>query len=171
MSRLEGKPPNRELLRAQRRGGSVNNSKESLSYTRWECKYHGVFIPKYRKKSIYGWVRKELRPIMRGLAPQKEVVVEEGHLMPEPCADVVIDPAEVFGIRSGRFIKGKSAIAIPRRFMDRAKNFVGHNFWGERLLRIDGRSRRGTDPQLHQQQEKEDKRSINGRCLTKEMPA
>ncbi len=107
----------------------MNNSKESLSHTRWECKYHVVFIPKYRKKSIYGWVRKELGPIMRGLAQQKEVVVEEGHLMPDHVHMLLSIPpkSSVSGVVG--FVKGKSAIAIARRFMDRAKNFVGQNFW------------------------------------------
>ena len=107
----------------------MNNSKESLSHTRWECKYHVVFIPKYRKKSIYGWVRKELGPIMHGLAQQKEVVVEEGHLMPDHVHMLLSIPPKhsVSGVVG--FIKGKSAIAIARRFMDRAKNFVGQNFW------------------------------------------
>ena len=69
----------------------MNHSKESLSHTRWECKYHVVFIPKYGKKSIYGWVRKELGPIMRGLAQQKEVVVEEGDLIPDHVPMLLID--------------------------------------------------------------------------------
>ena len=59
----------------------MKRSTENLRHTRWECKYHVVFIAKYRKKSIYGWVRKELGPIIRDLAQQKESVVEEGHLM------------------------------------------------------------------------------------------
>jgi putative transposase len=107
----------------------MNNSKESLSHTRWECKYHVVFIPKYRKKSIYGWVRKELGPIMRGLAQQKEVVVEEGHLMPDHVHMLLSIPPKYSVSAVVGFIKGKSAIAIARRFMDRAKNFVGQNFW------------------------------------------
>jgi putative transposase len=107
----------------------MNNSKESLSHTRWECKYHVVFIPKYRKKSIYGWVRKELGPIMRGLAQQKEVVVEEGHLMPDHVHMLLSIPPKYSVSGVVGFIKGKSAIAIARRFMDRAKNFVGQNFW------------------------------------------
>ena len=107
----------------------MNNSKESLSHTRWECKYHVVFIPKYRKKSIYGWVRKALGPIMRGLAQQKEVVVEEGHLMPDHVHMLLSIPPKYSVSGVVGFIKGKSAIAIARRFMDRAKNFVGQNFW------------------------------------------
>jgi putative transposase len=87
-----------------------------------------VFIPKYRKKSIYGWVRKELGPIMRGLAQQKEVVVEEGHLMPDHVHMLLSIPPKYSVSGVVGFIKGKSAIAIARRFMDRAKNFVGQNF-------------------------------------------
>ena len=56
-------------------------SVESLSHTRWECKYHIVFIPKYRKKVILGQIRKELGEVFRRLARQKESVIEEGHLM------------------------------------------------------------------------------------------
>jgi putative transposase len=128
----------------------MNHSQESLSHTRWECKYHVVFIPKYRKKSIYGWVRKELGPIMRGLAQQKEVVVEEGHLMPDHVHMLLSIPPKYSVSGVVGFIKGKSAIAIARRCMDRAKNFVGQNFWARGILRIDGGSRRGADPQLHQ---------------------
>jgi putative transposase len=56
----------------------MKRSTDNLRHTRWECKYHVVFIPKYRKKSIHGWVRRELGPILRALAQQKESVVEEG---------------------------------------------------------------------------------------------
>src|SRR5215467_14172898 len=59
----------------------MKHSTENLRHTRWECKYHVVFIPKYRKRSIYGWVRRELGPIIRDLAQQKESVVKERHLM------------------------------------------------------------------------------------------
>jgi putative transposase len=54
---------------------------KSLSHTRWECKYHVVFIPKYRKKAIYGELRKRLGEVFRTLAQQKESRIEEGHLM------------------------------------------------------------------------------------------
>ena len=56
----------------------------SLSHSRWECKYHVVFIPKYRKKVIFGQLRKELGEVMRRLAERKESQIEEGHLMPDP---------------------------------------------------------------------------------------
>ena len=107
----------------------MKRSTDNLRHTRWECKYHVVFIPKYRKKSIYGWVRKELGPIIRDLAQQKESVVEEGHLMADHVHMLLSIPPKYSVSGVVGFIKGKSAIAIARNFMDRAKNFVGQNFW------------------------------------------
>ena len=56
---------------------------ESLSHTKWECKYHVVFIPKYRRKVLYEQLRKELGAVFRELAARKQSRVEEGHLMPD----------------------------------------------------------------------------------------
>ena len=56
---------------------------DSLNYTPWECKYHIVFIPKYRKKAIFGQIRKELGEVFHRLARQRECLIEEGHLMPD----------------------------------------------------------------------------------------
>ncbi len=105
----------------------MNHSKGNLKHTRWDCKYHVVFIAKYRRKNIYGWIR--TGPIIRELAQQKEAVVEEGHLMADHVHMLLSIPPKdsVSGVVG--FIKGKSAITIVRRFMDRARNFVGQNFW------------------------------------------
>jgi putative transposase len=111
-----------------------------------------------RKKSIYGWVRKELGPIMRGLAQQKEVVVEEGHLMPDHVHMLLSIPPKYSVSGVVGFIKGKSAIAIARRFMDRAKNFVGQNFWARGYyVSTVGRDEEQIRNYIRQQ-EKEDKR-------------
>jgi putative transposase len=76
----------------------MNHSKGNLKHTRWDCKYHVVFIPKYRRKNIYGWVRTELGPIIRELAQQKEAVVEEGHLMADHVHMLLsIPPAKLLG--------------------------------------------------------------------------
>jgi len=107
----------------------MKRSTENLSHTRWECKYHVVFIPKYRKKSIYGWVRKELGAIIRELARQKESRVEEGHLLVDHVHMLLSIPPKYSVSGVVGFIKGKSAIAIARRFMNRARNYVGQNFW------------------------------------------
>jgi len=105
----------------------MNRNNDNLKHIRWECKSHVVFIPNYRKENIYGWVRAELGPIMRELAQQKEAVVEEGYLMPDHVPMLTSIPPK-YSV-SGTVYQGKSAIAIARRFMDRAKNFVGQNFW------------------------------------------
>jgi len=55
----------------------------SLNHTRWECKYHIVFIPKYRKKVLFGQIRKEMGEVFHRLARQKESFIEEGHLIPD----------------------------------------------------------------------------------------
>ena len=107
----------------------MNNSTENLKHTRWECKYHVVFIPKYRRKVMYGSIRQELGSIIRELAQQKESQVEEGHLMADHVQIMLSVPPKYSVSGVVGYIKGKSAIAIARKFMDRKKNFVGLNFW------------------------------------------
>ena len=136
----------------------MNHSKDNLRHTTWECKYHVVFIPKYRKKNIYGWVRAELGPIIRELAQQKEAVVEERHLRPDHVHMLLSIPPKYSVSGVVRFIKGKSAIAIARRFMDRTKNFVGQNFWArEYYVSTVGRDEAEIRHYIREQ-EKEDKR-------------
>ena len=105
------------------------NSTQSIRHTRWECKYHVVFIPKYRRKAIYGWIRKELGPIFRELAHQKESIVEEGHLKSDHVHMLLSIPPKYSVSQVVGFIKGKSAIAVARNFMGRTKNFIGAHFW------------------------------------------
>ena len=107
----------------------MNNSTENLKHTRWDCKYHVVFIPKYRRKVMYGSIRQELGSIIPELAQQKESQVEEGHLMADHVHIMLSVPPKYSVSGVVGYIKGKSAIAIARKFMDRKKNFVGLNFW------------------------------------------
>jgi putative transposase len=107
----------------------VNNSTENLNHTRWECKYHVVFIPKYRRKVMYASIRQELGSNIRELALQKESQVGEGHLMADHVHIMLSVPPKYSVSGVVGYIKGKSAIAIARKFMDRKKNFVGLNFW------------------------------------------
>ena len=102
---------------------------ESLSHTRWECKYHVVFIPKYRKKAIFGQIRKELGDVFRRLAKQKESVIEEGHLMPDHVHMMISIPLKYAVSQVVGFIKGKSAIHIARVYAGRKRNYVGQHFW------------------------------------------
>ena len=107
----------------------MNSSTENLKHTKWECKYHVVFIPKYRRKVMYGSIRQELGPMIRELAQQKESEVEEGHLMADHVHIMLLVPPKYSVSGVVGYIKGKSAIAIARKFMDRKKNFVGLSFW------------------------------------------
>ena len=101
----------------------------SLSHSKWECKYHVVFIPKYRKKAIYGQLRRELGGVFRNLAQQKESEIEEGHLMPDHVHMMILIPPKYAVAQVVGFIKGKSAIYIARNFAERRRNFVGQHFW------------------------------------------
>jgi len=102
---------------------------QSLSHTRWECKYHVIWIPKYRKKVIYVSLRKYLGDILRELATQKESKVIEGHLMSDHVHILISIPPKYAVSQVVGFIKGKSAIQIARNFQGRKKNFVGQHFW------------------------------------------
>ena len=102
---------------------------QSLSHTRWECKYHIVWIPKCRKKALYMELRKYLGKVFRDLALRKESQIVEGHLRLDHVHVLVSIPpkhsvSEVVG-----FIMGKSAIHIARTFAGRRRNFVGQSFW------------------------------------------
>ena len=101
----------------------------SLSHTKWECKYHVVFIPKYRKKRIFGEIRRELGETLRRLAEQKESRIEEGHLMSDHVHMMISIPPKYSVSQVIGYIKGKSAIHIARTFGGRKRNFVGQHFW------------------------------------------
>ena len=102
---------------------------QSLSHTRWDCKYHVVFIPKRRKKAIFGALRKHLGEVFRELARHKEAEVVEGHLMPDHVHMCLSIPPKVAVSNVVGYMKGKSAITIARKFMGRARNFTGEVFW------------------------------------------
>ena len=131
---------------------------QSLSHSKWECKYHVVWIPKYRRKKLFGELRKELGQVLRELARQKESEIIEGHLLPDHVHMLIsILPkhsvAQVVG-----YIKGKSAIWIARTYGGRQRNFTGEHFWARGYYV----STVGRDEQVIrayiQQQEKEDQR-------------
>jgi len=101
----------------------------SLSHSKWECKYHVVFIPKYRKKAIYGELRRSLGKVLRTLAEQRESHIEEGHLMADHVHIMISIPPKYAVAQVVGYIKGKSAIHIARTYAGRRRNFVGQNFW------------------------------------------
>src|SRR6266436_9029336 len=87
----------------------------SLSHTKWQCKYHIVFIPKYRKRQQYGVVRKHLGEVFHRLAKHKECWIEEGHVMPDHVHMLINVPPKLAVSSVVGYIKGKSAIHVARR--------------------------------------------------------
>ena len=102
---------------------------ESLSHTRWDCKYHIVFIPKCRRKLLYGNLRQHLGEIFRKLASQKESRIEEGHLMPDHVHMMISIPPKYSVSQVVGYIKGKSALHLARVYAERRRNYVGQHFW------------------------------------------
>jgi putative transposase len=102
---------------------------KSLSHTKWDCKYHIVFIPKKRKKVIYGNLRDYLGDILHELAKQKGVEILEGHLMRDHVHICLSIPPKFAVSNVVGYLKGKSAIAIARKFRGKQRNFTGENFW------------------------------------------
>jgi putative transposase len=102
---------------------------QSLSHSKWNCKYHVVFIPKRRRKMVFGQIRRQLGPIFHELARQKECRILEGHLMPDHVHMCIEIPTKFPVASIIGFLKGKSAIAIARQFAGKERNFTGEHFW------------------------------------------
>ena len=101
----------------------------SLSHTKWQCKYHIVFIPKYRKRQLYGVVRKHLGEVFHRLAKHKECWIEEGHVMPDHVHMLINVPPKLAVSSVVGYIKGKSAIHVARHFLRRERNYAGQRIW------------------------------------------
>ena len=135
----------------------------SLSHTKWECKYHVIFIPKMRRKALYGQLRKHLTEVFRELARQRQSEIEEGHLMPDHVHMMISIPPKYSVSQVVGYIKGKSAIHIARVYGERRRNFVGQHFWargyfvstvgrGEAVIREYIRHQEAEDHRLEQMQ-------------------
>ena len=136
---------------------------QALSHTTWECKYHVVFIPKCRRKTLYLELRRHLGEVFHKLAEQKESKVLEGHLMPDHVHMLISIPpkysvSEVIG-----YLKGKSSIWIAQNVERKLRNFLGHKFWArgyfvstilrdEEIIRAYIRNQEMADKQLDQLQ-------------------
>jgi putative transposase len=134
------------------------NTYETLKHTTWECKYHVIFIPKYRRKALYRELRRDLGMVFRDLAGQKECSVMEGHLMADHVHMLMSIPPKHSVSQVMGFIKGKSAIHIARVYGGRRRNFVGQHFWARGYwVSTVGRDEAGVRRYIHEQ-EKEDQR-------------
>ena len=101
---------------------------ESLSHSKWECKYHVIFIPKCRRKTLYKELRQHLGEVFRHLAERKQSRIEEGHLMPDHVHMMISIPPKYAVSEVVGYIKGKSAIHLARVYGERKQNFVGQHF-------------------------------------------
>ena len=101
---------------------------QTLSHVKWDCKYHIVFVTKYRHKTIYGKLRKSIGPIIRQLCEQKGLVLLEGHATPDHIHLCLSIPAKFSVSNTVGFIKGKSAIRIHRELLQ-IKRMIGLSFW------------------------------------------
>lgn len=102
---------------------------ENLKHTRWECKYHVVFIPKCRRKKLYQQLRQHLGEVFRQLAQQRESKILEGHMVVNHVHMLISIPPKYAVAQVIGYIKGKSAVHIARTFGGRRRNFTGQHFW------------------------------------------
>jgi putative transposase len=134
------------------------NNIASLSHSKWECKYHVVWIPKYRRKSLYLQLRRHLGEVFHDLARQKESKILEGHLQPDHVHMLIAIPPKYAVAPVISYMKGKSAIHIARVYLGQRRNYGGMSFWARGYFV----STVGVDEQVVRnyirEQEREDKR-------------
>ena len=104
-------------------------SYQSLSHSKWDCKYHVVFVPKGRRKVLYGKVRSFLGPVFHELAGQKRCQILEGHMVQDHVHMLIMIPPKYSVSEIIGYLKGKSAIAVARQFNGRQRNFNGEKLW------------------------------------------
>ena len=101
---------------------------ESLAHVRWECKYHVVIIPKYRRKVLYGQFRAKVGAILRELCRQRGIELLEGHSMPDHIHMCLSIPPKFSVAHTLGFLKGKSAVRIHRELLHE-RRMTGLSFW------------------------------------------
>ena len=131
---------------------------QSLSHTRWQCKYHVIFIPKYRRKKLFGVVRRELGEVFHRLAAQKGCRIEEGHILSDHVHMLISIPPKLAVSSVVGYIKGKRAIHVARHVLKRERNYVGQRLWARGFF-VDSVGRNTeTIRRYIREQEREDQR-------------
>lgn len=128
------------------------------SHSVWDCKYHVIWIPKCRRKVLYGKLRKDLGRVLRALAAQRESTIEEGHLRADHVHMLISIPPKYAVAKVVGYIKGKSAIHIARTYGGRKRNFVGQKFWARGYFVSTVGLDEATIREYIENQEKEDRR-------------
>jgi putative transposase len=138
---------------------------ESLNHTKWECKYHVVFIPKCRRQKLYQQLRQDLGEVFRQLAQRKESQILEGHLVVDHVHMLISIPPKYAVAQVIGYIKGKSAIHIARTAGGRQRNFTGEHFWARGyFVSTVGRDEKAIREYI-QRQEEEDRRLDQGKMF------
>ncbi len=101
---------------------------QSLSHVRWDCKYHVVIVPKYRKKVIYGKLRRQVGPILRRLCQQRGITLLDGHAMSDHIHMCLSVPPKFSIAHTIGYLKGKSAVLIHRQLLHE-RRMTGLSFW------------------------------------------
>src|SRR5262249_19719849 len=136
----------------------MKRSTENLRHTRWECKYHVVFIPKYRKRSIYGWVRRGIRADHSGFSSAERERSGGGASDGRPCSHAVVDTTEVLGLRGGGVYQGQECHCDRTKVHGSGEELCGQNFWARGYyVSTVGRDEAQIREYIREQ-EKEDKR-------------
>ena len=102
---------------------------QSQPHARWYCRYHIVFVPRYRKQAIFGQLRRDIGKILRELCEHHGVELVEGHAMSDRVHLLLSIPPKYSVANTVGFVKGKSAIRIHRDFLKKSRNFTGFHFW------------------------------------------
>ena len=143
------KPPRPWTDQSHGKGGFMNDI-QCLSHTKWDCKYHVVWIPKYRRKTLFGELRSNLVEVFHELARQKESKIIEGHLQPDHIHMLISIPPKYSIAQVIGYMKGRSAIHIARTYLGQRKKLQWNEFLGEGLLCYDSWSRWGNRTNLYQ---------------------
>jgi len=102
---------------------------QRLRHSKWDCKYHVIFVPKGRKKDLHGKIKQYLKSIFHELAKQKGCEIIGGHIVQDHVYMLISIPSKYAISEIVGYLKGKSAIAVARQFGGRKRNFNGEQFW------------------------------------------
>ena len=105
------------------------NDTNSLAHTTWNCKYHIVFAPKYRRKIIFGKIKREIGAILRELCEWKQVTIVEAELCPDHIHMLVEIPPKISVSGFVGFLKGKSSLLIYERYANMKYKYRDRTFW------------------------------------------
>ena len=140
----------------ERKGDEMAKKEYSLAHTKWMCKYHIVFTPKYRRKIIYNQLKVDIRDILKQLCSYKGVEIIEGHLMPDHIHMLLAIPPKYSVSSFMGYLKGKSALMISDRHANLKYKFGNRHFWAEGYYVSTVGLNEATIKKYIQEQEKQD---------------